>query len=47
MPQNCCINLPLELVGLLSVNLQFGIGFNIQTIAAFCSAQVQCMLQLI
>lgn len=40
-------NLSLELVGLLSVNLQFGIGFTIQTIAMFSSTHIQCTLQLI
>lgn len=47
MPQNCCINLPLELVGLLSVNLQFRIEFTLQSIATFSPVQIQCMLQLI
>lgn len=47
MPQNCCINLSVELVGLLSVNLQFGAGFTIQSFATFSLAQTWCILQLI
>lgn len=42
MPQNHCNNVSLELVGLLSVNLLFGIWFTIQSTATFSCTQVPC-----
>lgn len=49
MPRKCCINLPLELEGLLSANLQFGVGFALQTTAALllCTNPVHAAAYLI